>query len=149
MTPVTRSHISLLFTALWGLSLSKVSNLVPNLHRLSTSLQVHISKHTGPILEPKSTFKSSDKKKWIILNKIFNHHNRRSHQTTQVQLLECSLGTWWQIKPEPTLVVIKYVLVKCVLYLASLTFFHLSRPTHRLTSLNYKKYLANTWLKWS
>lgn len=123
MTPVTRSHISALFTALCGLSLSKVSNLGPNLHGLSTSFQAHISKHMGLILEPKSTFKSSDKKKWIILNKILNHHNSRSHQTTQVQLLESSLGTWWPIKPEATLVVIKYVLVKRVLYLTSLNFF--------------------------
>lgn len=140
MTPVTRSHISALFTALCGLSLSKVSNLVPNLHGLSTSFQAHISKHTGLILQPKPTFKSSNKKKWIVFNKIFNHHNRRSHQTTQVQLLECSLGTWWPIKPEATLVVIKYALVKHVLYLTSLTFF--TYPyTH---TLNYEKYLANT-----
>lgn len=139
LTLVAHSHISALFTALCGLSLSKVSNLVPNLHELSTSFQAHISKHMGLILEPKPTFKSSDKKKWIILNKIFNHHNRRSHQTTQVQLLECSLGTWWPIKPEVTLMVIKYVLVKHMIYLTSLIFFNLSLPTHRLTSLNYEK----------
>lgn len=130
MTPVPHSHISALFTALCGLSLSKVSNLVPNLHELSLSFQAHISKHTRLILEPKSTFKSSHKKKWIIL-KIFNYHNRRSHQTTQVQLLECSLGTWWSIKPEVTFLVIKYVLVKHVLYLTSLPFFTYPSPhTH-------------------
>lgn len=131
VTPVPHSHISALFTALCGLSLSKVSNLVPNLHEPSLSFQAHISKHTGLILEPKSTFKSSHKKKWIILNKIFNYHNRRSHQTTQVQLLECNLGTWWSIKPEVTFVVIKYVLVKHVLYLTSLPFFTYPSPhTH-------------------
>lgn len=79
LTPVTRSHISALFTALCGLPLSKVSNLVPNLHGLSTSSQAPISKHMGLILEPKAIFKSSDKEKGIILNKIFNHHNRRSY----------------------------------------------------------------------
>lgn len=128
VTPVTSSHISALFTALCGLSLSKVSNLVPNLHELSTSFQAHISKHTGLILEPKSTFKSNYKKKQIILNKIFNHHIRRNYQTTQVWLLEYSLGTWWPIKPEATLLVIKYVLVKHVLCLTSLTFFTYPSP---------------------
>lgn len=46
VTRVTYSHISALFTALWGLSLSKVSNVVPNLRGLPTSFQTQISKHT-------------------------------------------------------------------------------------------------------
>lgn len=81
-----------------GLSLSKVSNMASNLHGLPTSFQAQISKHVGLILKPKSTFKSSDKKEWIILNKVFNRHNRRSHQTTYALLVKSCIGTWWANK---------------------------------------------------